>query len=502
MAKYRRVPLKSIEEFKWHTKIIKTFGKKALILYTAFPKNGADVDDTTLNNLIADEQQRSEIMKFMVDNGLIELAEGPSKAPKAEEKKEAKKEPEEAKPEEEKAPKEKPRKPERKKEEEISISYEPSKEEEEIQPEVTEEEIEEEKPKARKAPPKEEEIEPEEKEEEIKPEIEEEAPKEKPKSRKAPPKEEEIEPEAEEEIKPDIEEETPKEEAVEEEAPKEEPVEEEKPEEQITSENEESPDEKEEKPNLTPAEMIVHDKYGELGVAIFRLIDGKRSVAEVAKESGTSQEKVMEVLKYLDEVGLISLGGGAEAKGGGAQAPAEEKFAPLSEESEFSTLSIDEQKDGVRIAKVKSSGIVNKMKMNVSIVFKYGKNGRELLDYISSKKEANVINLAIKLNIPIDKVEEIVNFLKGQGYVDISMMSRDEIKKAFGYDAYIIYKRYGKKGVIFYEVIDKDIPLKSIAELISERDALKIIEIFKLIRDVLGIELPINDDAIKRELVF
>jgi len=248
--------------------------------------------------------------------------------------------------------------------------------------------------------------------------------------------------------------------------------------------------------------MIVHDKYDDLGVAIFRLIDGKRSVAEVAKESNTSQEKVMEVLKYLDEVGLISLGGGEEAKGTGAQTPAEEKFAPLSEESELSTMSIDEQKEGIKVAKVKSSGFVNKMKMNVSIVFKYGKSGRELLEFISEKKEANVVNLAIKLNIPISVVEDIVNFLKAQNYVELSLMSREDIKKAFGYDAYIIYKRYGKKGVVFYEVIDKDIPLKRIAELISEKDATRIIEIFKLIRDVLGIDLPINDDAIRRELVF
>ncbi|MCX6773728.1 MAG: hypothetical protein NTY68_01890 [Candidatus Micrarchaeota archaeon] len=495
MAKYRRLPLKSIDEFKWHTKIIKTFGKKALILYTAFPKNGADVDESTLNNLLQDDQQRTEIMKFMVDNGLIELAEGPSKVKKEEEKKEIKRkeEPEEEiKPKEEEIPEEKPkaRKPERKKEEEISISYEPPKEEEEIQPEAAEEEIkpeaeEEEKPKARKAPPKEEEIEEEAPEEEIKPEIEaEEAP-------------EEIKPEAEEEIpeeKPKTKKAPPKEEA---------PAEEEKPEEEITSENEEQPEEKEEKPSLTPAEMIVHDKYDDLGVAIFRLIDGKRSVAEVAKESNTSQEKVMEVLKYLDEVGLISLGGGEEAKGAGApQAPGEEKFAPLSEESELSTMSIDEQKEGIKVAKVRSSGFVDKMKMNVSIVFKYGKSGRELLEFISEKKEANVVNLAIKLNIPISVVEDIVNFLKAQNYVELSLMSREDIKKSFGYDAYIIYKRYGKKGVVFYEVIDKDIPLKRIAELISEKDATKIIEIFKLIRDVLGIDLPINDDAIRRELVF
>jgi hypothetical protein len=509
MAQYKRIPMKSIEEFKWHTKIIKTFGKKALMLYTAFPRTGAPVDEEQIKKLIDDEQSRNSIMEFMIDNGLIELAEGvPAGKPRAAPKEEIAPEAEEEKPEEEIAPSApkagKRRLPEKKEEEEENVEIVPAYEEEEKPAEEeapAEEAPEEEQPKRRYLPQKKE-------EEEIAPEVEEEKPaeeeapaeeapeEEQPKRRYLPQKKEE------EEEKP-AEEEAPAEEAPEQEKPEEEAAPEEAPSEEITSEQEETTEE-EKGPSLTPAEMIVHDKYGEQGVLIFRLIDGKRSVAEVAKESGTSQDKVMEVLKYLDEVGLISLGGAAGGTEKGTTAAAEtqeEKFAPLSEDTEASPITIDEQKEGVRMAKLKpGAAFISKMKIKMSVVFKFGKSGREVLEYLESRKEANAVHLVIRLNAPINNVEAILAYLKAENYLDLSFMQRDEIRKEFGYDAYIMYKRYGKKGVIFYEVIDKEIPLKKIAELISEKDPAKIIEIFKLIRDVLGIDLPINEEAIKREL--
>jgi chemotaxis protein histidine kinase CheA len=523
--------MKPIEEFKWHTKIIKTFGKKALIIYTAFPRTGALVDEEQISKLIEDEQSRKEIMDFMVSNGLIELAEEEGapvqkptarappreEAPAEEERPKARAPPkkEEIAPEAEEKPEEEAP-PKREEEEKIEIVPEYEEKPEEIAPE---EEVEREE--IAPAPEKEEEAEVE--KEEIAPEGEE-----KPRTRflpqKKPKPEEEEVPEAETEAKEEIEPEegmeavpkTPEEETPEEEAAagkgKEAPEEEEKPEAEappteeevtITSEHEEAEEEEEKGPSLTPAEMIVHDKYGEEGVLIFRLIDGKRSVADVAKESGATQDKVMEVLKYLDEVGLISLGGAGaekEAKGGAAETQ-EEKFAPLSEETEASPVTIDEQKEGIRFAKVKPGAqFISKMKIKMSVVFKFGKSGREVLEFLDSRKEADAVHIVIKLNVPISTVEAILAYLKSEGFLDVSFMQREDIRKEFGYDAYIMYKRYGKKGVIFYEIIDKEIPLKQIADLISEKEPSKIIEIFKLIRDVLGIDLPINEDAIRKEL--
>jgi hypothetical protein len=540
MAKFKRVPMKSIEEFKWHTKIIKTFGKKALIIYTAFPRTGAPVDEEQLEKLIPDEQSRKPILDFMLDNGLIEPAEGEAAEERPKAKARKKEEEEEAAPAEEEGKVEiVPAYEEEKKEEEIAPEAEEEqpkkrylpqkKEEQEIAPEAGEEKPaeEEEQPRKRYLPQKSREELEQEKEEEIAPAEEEEKPEEmapeaeQPKKRYLPQKkakeeEEEIAPEA--EIQPEEEAAAPKaeEEAVPEEEEKKEeeaaPTEEEaapeeaKPEEEevrITSEQEEPEEEGEKGPTLTPAEMIVHDKYGEQGVLVFRLIDGKRSVADVAKESGASQDKVMEVLKYLDEVGLISLGGaGAEKEARGAAAETtEEKFAPLSEETETSPITIDEQKEGIRSAKLKPGAqFISKMKVKMSVVFKFGKSGREILEYLETRKEANAVHLSIRLSIPINTVEAVLAYLKAENYLDLGFMQREEIRKEFGYDAYIMYKRYGKKGVIFYEVIDKEIPLKQIAELISEKDPAKIIEIFKLIRDVLGIDLPINEEAIKKEL--
>ena len=62
-----------------------------------------------------------------------------------------------------------------------------------------------------------------------------------------------------------------------------------------------------EKIGLSPVEKIISDKYGDVGLQIYNLIDGRRTAEEVMRETGLTESKLVEILDFMDEKGIIKL---------------------------------------------------------------------------------------------------------------------------------------------------------------------------------------------------
>ncbi|NYZ74608.1 hypothetical protein H0O00_05670 [Candidatus Micrarchaeota archaeon] len=60
------------------------------------------------------------------------------------------------------------------------------------------------------------------------------------------------------------------------------------------------------KKTLSPIQKIVFDKYGALGLRIYDSCDGK-SGPQIMKETGASESKLVEILDFLNEQGIIKL---------------------------------------------------------------------------------------------------------------------------------------------------------------------------------------------------
>ncbi|MEM2947952.1 MAG: hypothetical protein QXG02_00285, partial [Candidatus Anstonellales archaeon] len=63
---------------------------------------------------------------------------------------------------------------------------------------------------------------------------------------------------------------------------------------------------KEEK-ELTPVDKIIYDKYGKIGLEVYNRIDGIRTAEQIMSEVGISEEKLVEILNFLEEKGIIKL---------------------------------------------------------------------------------------------------------------------------------------------------------------------------------------------------
>jgi len=513
--KIKKIEKGPLQRFKNQNLLIKKFGELGLQVYKAI--TGKRTTQELRKDLGIEASLFDQMINYMQDAGMIELSPaGVAGKGRAEEEAgpEEEKTLEELPPEEEEEEKTKPleEQPQEKGEEEGAAS------EEEIAPEEITSVEEEERPKPsakKKAPRVEEEIFP---EEEIKPIHEEEssAKEEKPAARKkkyVPAPAEEIAPEEEigEEIAP-VEEapaEEEKEGGLEIEGEPEKEEKEEKEEEGIASLDEE------EKPapesDLSPVEKIISDKYGDIGLRVYTLIDGQRTAEEIMVDTGLTEAKLVEILDFMDEQGIIKLdypkGGGASGPSakGPAEAPPppaaavakkEEGFVPLTEGEE----SLDEARgvsSPVEMPIKAPLDLVKSVQMKAKMMLKYGDKGSKIIEGMDGKNDA--IDISLKVGMPLYDVYDVLNFMMGNGMIIMKPLTRADVRKKYGDDGYSVYKKYGKEGLMLYELIGKDMSIKQMADKIM-KDKSKIVDMFVFIHKVLGIELPIDRNVLAKQL--
>jgi len=450
-----------LQRFKNQNLILKKFGETGLKIYRAI--TGKRTVKELQKDLGIEKDMFDSIINYLQEAGMVELS--PVGVEKKEEKpeviEEVGEEAPEAPPEEEPAPPE----------------------EEEAEEEITpEEEVEIEEPEIEA----EEEAEGEEGEEfaeEIKPiviEQEEEAPEEEEAEEEAPPEEEE-------EVPPEEEEE-----AEEEAAPKEEKYE-------FGEIEAETPEEEGEE--LTPIEKIIKSKYGDIGLQVYNLIDGQKTAEEIMKETGLSESKLIEILDFMDDQGIIKLDYPKAREKEEAEEPtheerkeATEPFGPmLGEEEVPEMITIPSP---VEIPVRAPLDIVRSVQMKAKILLKFKEGGR-VFEEIDGRKD--VIDIALKLNTPLYRLYDILGFMLDNEIIIMKPVTRNDVKKKYGDDGYTVYKRYGREGLMLYELIGKDLTIKEMAEKVT-REKAKIVDMFLFIHEVLGIELPIDRTVLERQL--
>lgn len=291
-------------------------------------------------------------------------------------------------------------------------------------------------------------------------------------------------------------------------------------EEGISFQEEPAPKYKDE-PELSPVEKIISDKYGDIGLQVYSLIDGQRTAEEIMRDTGLTEPKLVEILDFMDEQGIIKLD---YPKGGGAAAPPPpppgvgfagpqmmgavmppqaqmgakggEGFNPMIEGDE----SLDEARgvsSPVEVPIKAPMDIVKSVQTKAKIMLKYGDKGSKLMEQLDGKND--VIDISLKLDIPLYTVTAMLTFMMENGMVILKPMSRADVRKKYGDDGYAVYKKFGKEGMMLYELIGKELTIKQMADKITTEKA-KIIDMFIFIHKVLGIELPIDRDVLSKQL--
>jgi hypothetical protein len=274
------------------------------------------------------------------------------------------------------------------------------------------------------------------------------------------------------------------------------------------------------KRNLSPLEKIIFDKYAEIGVQVYNLIDGEKTAEEILNETGISEVKLVEILEFMDKEGIIKLEKPeSDAMAGGAEQPRDStspQFSPYIEENPERPEPIntdrkeepegaagggsdEPEEDIVPIDKPSFAklNILQKTEMNASVQFKFGKDGMALLKLVDG--ENDFVDLAVKTRIALASLDEILGYLGKKGFVIFKPLSRQEIKKKYGDDGFSVYKKFGRDGILIYELIGKEGSLKDIIST-SKIEPERAVDIFLFIHKVLGLDLPLDKDLIYKQL--
>ncbi|MFH1520874.1 MAG: hypothetical protein ABID61_04465 [Candidatus Micrarchaeota archaeon] len=273
-------------------------------------------------------------------------------------------------------------------------------------------------------------------------------------------------------------------------------------------ENEEAPSSENE---LSPVEKIISDKYGDVGLRVYTLIDGQRTAEEIMRETGLTEPKLVEILDFMDEQGIIKLdypkNKNSQSKSGfGGSTTKQTKEPPTQTQSEgggfkpiFDTNPDEAQSiiSPIEIPIKAPLDIIKSVQTKAKILLKYGEKGSKILENIDGKND--ILDITLKIETPLYEVSDILHFMLENGMLIVKPVSRADVRKKYGDDGYAVYKIYGKEGLMLYELIGKELTIKQMADKIT-KDKIKIIDMFIFIHKVLGIELPIDRDVLSKQL--
>ncbi len=279
---------------------------------------------------------------------------------------------------------------------------------------------------------------------------------------------------------------------------------------------------------LSPLEKVLYKKYGQVGVKIYGLIDGEKTAEEILRQTGVSEAKLVEILEFMDEKGIIKLEKPEEKKPIAAERekgkktkkkPAREpRFKPIIEkgpehkpfvppkhtkkQKKEEPAKPGEKAPSQRIIMVDVPMMVKlslgqKAVLYIDLSSKFGKGAKGLIKLIDGKKD--FIDLALATGMSLFDIDTIMAYFGKKGFLTFRQLVRDEIKKKYGEDGFAIYKKCGRDGLLLYEMIGKEASLKDII-VKSKLPPEKAVDIFVFIHKVLGLDIPLDRSVIYRQL--
>ncbi|MFA6907293.1 MAG: hypothetical protein WC263_00520 [Candidatus Micrarchaeia archaeon] len=319
-----------------------------------------------------------------------------------------------------------------------------------------------------------------------------------------------------------------------------------------------SPGKEVDEDSLSPLEKVLYRKHGSIGVRIYNLIDGEKTAEEILRETGVSEAKLVEILEFMDEQGIIKLekpeekaaaesgaGKGAqkggnfsdggesedEGKGGdgsgegsgdpgedGEDKPAREpRFKPIVEDvpegqpfkppelpkkddRQAKKEEVDEPGEDIVMVDVPSMArmsVIQKAMMFTELSTKFPPVARRLFDLADGKRD--FVELSLSTGMALFDIDSAMAYFGRKGFITFRQLDRNELRDRYGEDGFAIYKRLGREGLLIYEMIGKEASLRDII-LKSKMDPERAIEIFSFIHKVLGLDIPLDRDLIYRQI--
>ena len=131
-------------------------------------------------------------------------------------------------------------------------------------------------------------------------------------------------------------------------------------------------------------------------------------------------------------------------------------------------------------------------------MFEFGDHGSRIYETLDGKKD--ILEIVMKTKTSMKLVMKIINFLLDKNAILLKPLSREDIQKKYGTEAYSIYKKFGRGGVLLYELIGKeDMSIKQMMKKITD-DKEEFVNMFIFVHNVLKVPIPVEKDILLNRL--
>jgi len=207
-------------------------------------------------------------------------------------------------------------------------------------------------------------------------------------------------------------------------------------------------------------ERKLREEFGEKGVKIYRLIDGRKNAEQIMKEVGVNEDTIIKVFEFMEKEGMIKLEHpGSKNKEDKVQETkmkeeTKRKMEPISETSTSSTKKIIiDDIIPIDVPIIKKQSLPDKMGLEAKLLARFG--GKALRINTKMNDEKDVVGLAIEMGISLDELDEILYSISNAGGCTFATLSNEDIKKRYGDEAFELYEEFGRDGIMLYELIGK-----------------------------------------------
>ncbi|RLG19717.1 hypothetical protein DRN67_01995 [Candidatus Micrarchaeota archaeon] len=262
-----------------------------------------------------------------------------------------------------------------------------------------------------------------------------------------------------------------------------------------------APEEKKEEPppaTLSPLEKTIYKKFGKTGLQVYNLIDGEKTAEEILEETGIGEVKLVEILEFMDQEGIIKLEKPSKEKPKAKGKPkAKPKFEPLHEEKREVEERLSPDAIPIDLPVRQPLGFAKAGLLKAELAARFGSEGLKVLSLIDDKHD--IVEIARDTGLSLDQIDRMLAFLGKRGAALMKAYKPSEVRIKYGDDGLAIYRKYGRDGILVYELIGKEDSIKDIVKK-SKLDKVLAVDIVLYIHKILGLELPLDRRALLKQV--
>ena len=222
---------------------------------------------------------------------------------------------------------------------------------------------------------------------------------------------------------------------------------------------------------LSPIERSIYLDAGENGVLLFRMADGRITLAEAMQRLGLDDAAMDTLISKLSGKYL---------------------FMEMAQEAKKEEIKIERKAQEtvpIDVPKRTSADSMSSLAVGSEITIRFGPSGKKILDTIDGKLD--VAQLAADTMVNLSYVDDLMWFLSEHHTVTFTRLRIEDIKKKYGGTGMAMYNEHGREGIYLYLLLMKTSdPMAAIR--ISDIDPAKAVDMMEFILKQINAPVSFN----------